>query len=213
MPDERKRAGLLVAGSWEAPTWSAVDVPTDFFLAKGLVERLATGLGLELTFRPASEHFLHPGKSAAVCDAKGRTIGWVGEVHPLVLQEYDLRGLPAVAAELDFEALLALRPETRMFQELSAFPPVEQDLALVVDRDVPADSVVAGVKTVAGELLQDARIFDLYEGNQVPPGKKSLALRLSFRSGERTLSEAEVNELRAKILESLTASIGATLRV
>ena len=100
-----------------------------------------------------------------------------------------------------------------MFEELSAFPPVEQDLALVVDRDVPADSVVAGVKAVAGELLQDARIFDLYEGNQVPAGKKSLALRLSFRSGERTLSEAEVNELRAKILESLKASIGATLRV
>ena len=213
LPEERKRAGLLVAGSWEAPTWSAMEVPTDFFLAKGLVERLATGLGLELTFRLASEHFLHPGKSAAVCDAKGQTIGWVGEVHPIVLQEYDLRGLPAVAAELDLEALLALRPETRMFEELSAFPPVEQDLALVVDRDVPAGSVVAGVKAVAGELLQDARIFDLYEGNQVPAGKKSLALRLSFRSGERTLSEAEVNELRARILESLTASIGATLRV
>jgi phenylalanyl-tRNA synthetase beta chain len=161
-------------------------------VAKGLTERLAEGLGVGLNFRPATEHFLHPGKSATVEDPSGRPIGWVGEIHPLVLQEYELRGLTAVAAELDVELLIGLRPETPMFEDLSTFPPVEQDLALVVE---------------------SVQIFDLYEGNQVPPGKKSLALRLSFRSPDRTLSEAEVNDLRSQMLAAVASSVGATLRV
>ena len=213
LPVETKRAAFLIAGAWTAPAWIGTGAPTDFFLAKGLVERLAAALGLELRFGEATEDFLHPGKSAVVEDPDGRTIGWLGEVHPLVLQEYDLRGFSAVAAELDLQSLIALRRETRMFRELSSYPPVEQDLALVVDRDLPAADVVAAVRAAAGELLRDVSIFDLYEGDQIALGKKSLALRLSFRSEERTLSEAEINDVRGKVLDSLAGSIGAALRV
>jgi len=213
LPVETKRAAFLIAGAWTAPAWIGTGAPTDFFLAKGLVERLAAALGLELRFGEATEDFLHPGKSAVVEDPDGRTIGWLGEVHPLVLQEYDLRGFSAVAAELDLQSLIALRRETRMFRELSSYPPVEQDLALVVDRDLPAADVVAAVRAAAGELLRDVSIFDLYEGDQIARGKKSLALRLSFRSEERTLSEAEINDVRGKVLDSLAGSIGAALRV
>jgi phenylalanyl-tRNA synthetase beta chain len=100
-----------------------------------------------------------------------------------------------------------------MFEDLSTFPPVEQDLALVVDRDLPAAEVVAALRVAGGGLLESVQIFDLYEGNQVPPGKKSLALRLSFRSPDRTLSEAEVNDLRSQMLAAVASSVGATLRV
>ena len=213
LPDEKRRVGFLVAGAWEGDSWSKAGIVTDFFVAKGLTERLAEGLGVGLNFRPATEHFLHPGKSATVEDPSGRPIGWVGEIHPLVLQEYELRGLTAVAAELDVELLIGLRPETPMFEDLSTFPPVEQDLALVVDRDLPAAEVVAALRVAGGGLLESVQIFDLYEGNQVPPGKKSLALRLSFRSPDRTLSEAEVNDLRSQMLVAVASSVGATLRV
>ena len=132
-------------------------------------------------------------------------------VHPVVLQEYDLRG-PAVAAELDTEGLIGASVPVAMFRDLFAYPALEQDLALVVDAGVSAATVVTALRAAAGELLDEVRIFDLYEGSQVPDDKKSLALRLSFRRPDRTLSEAEVNEVRTRILRELTIGLGAELR-
>ena len=142
----------------------------------------------------------------------GRCLGWVGEVHPLVAQEYDLRSPVVVAAELDLDALLAASPPVSTFKDLLAYPVVEQDLALVVDVTVPASDLVEQLRAAGGDLLEDVAIFDVYEGAQVGEGKKSLALRLSFRASDRTLNDAEVNELRETILDKVGSALGAQLR-
>ena len=157
-----------------------------------------------------AEPFLHPGKSAVVVHADGTVAGWVGEVHPLVAQAYDLKGV-VVAAELDLGVLVDASADVLMFRDLLAFPVVEQDFALVVDAAVPAAAVVASLQAAGGKLLEDIRVFDVYEGAQVAAGKKSLALRLSFRAPDRTLSEDEVNTLRRQMLAEIGAELGAEL--
>ncbi len=211
LPDERTHVGILVAGEWEGDSWLRSGVTCDYFLCKGFVERLLAGLGGVVAYEPADEPFLHPGRSAAIRDGEGRFVGWMGEVHPLVLQAYDLRG-PAVAAELDVEALLAACPESATFRDLLAYPVVEQDLALVIDTSVPAATVIEVLRKAGGDLLEDVAVFDVYEGSQVGEGKKSLALRLSFRAADRTLSEAEVNTLRERMVEKVRGELGAELR-
>ncbi len=128
-----------------------------------------------------------------------------------MLQAFDLPA-GAVAAELDAGALLSLGTGVPLFEDLLTYPAVEHDLALVVDRDVAADEVVRAVRAAAGGLLRSVYVFDVFEGAQVGEGKKSLALRLSFRSPERTLAEAEVNDARAGLLDALRAGLGAELR-
>lgn len=210
LPHEVKRVGILMSGAWEEDSWNAGRVPTDFFLVKGVVERLLYSLGVDGLFYRAAEPFLHPGKSATI-GVGDQQIGWLGEVHPLVLQAFDLP-TGAVAAELDAGALLSMGAGVPLFEDLLTFPAVEHDLALVVDRDVAADDVVRAVRAAGGSLLRSVSVFDVFEGAQVGEGKKSLALRLSFRSPERTLAEAEVNEARAGMLDALRASMGAELR-
>jgi phenylalanyl-tRNA synthetase beta chain len=212
LPVERTHLGILLTGQWDEESWLRNGVTVDYYLGKGLLERVSRGLGIQLSCAPTSEPFLHPGKSAVVSDDRGRAIGWLGEVHPLVLQEFDIRAESLIAAELDMDALLEARPGPTMFKDLLAYPVVEQDLALVVDSSVPSSAVLTEIHAAGGELLEDARVFDVYEGPQVGEGKKSLALRLCFRSAERTLSEAEVNEIRAAILAQISASLGAQLR-
>jgi phenylalanyl-tRNA synthetase beta chain len=158
-----------------------------------------------------AEPFLHPGKGACIATPAGDIVGWIGEVHPLVVQAYDLKG-PAVAAELDLGPIGAASTDVLMFRDLLAFPVVEQDFALVVDAAISAAAVVTSLRAAGGELLKDIRVFDVYEGAQVAPGKKSLALRLSFRAPDRTLSEDEVNELRREMLDKVRGELGAELR-
>jgi phenylalanyl-tRNA synthetase beta chain len=210
LPHEPQTLGLLLYGEWLDESWLARDVPTDFSLAKGLVERVLGALGVEATYVPVVEPFLHPGKSAGVV-VGDRHIGWLGEVHPLVARAFDLTK-PTISAELDLDAVLAAVGGVPLFEDLLSFPAVEQDLALVVERTVLAADVVAAVRAAGGSLLRSVRVFDVYEGPQVGEGKKSLALRLVFRSEERTLSEAEINDERQGMLTALAESLGATLR-
>jgi len=211
LPDEKTFAAILVTGDWEGESWLQSESVVDYYLLKGIVERVCTVLHCPLDYEPAQEPFLHPGRSAVMRTADGRPAGWLGEIHPLVLQEYDLRG-PAVAAELDVSVLLDASSGMGTFKDLLAYPVVEQDLALVVDKSVPAAAVVACLRRAGGELLEDVAVFDLYEGSQVPAGKKSLALRLSFRAPDRTLSDAEVNELRESMVRRSAEELGAGLR-
>ncbi len=217
LPDEPTRIGILVSGKWDEDSWLHAGTGVDYYLVKGLVERIADGLHVPLTFGRAEEAggspepFLHPGKSAVVSTSDGTTVGWIGEVHPLTAQAYDLKGA-VVAAELDLGVLVAASSDVLMFRDLLAFPPVEQDMALVLDSGVPAASVVAATRAAGGTLLEDVWVFDLYEGAQVGEGKKSLALRLSFRAPDRTLNESEVNALRAKMIDKLRSELGAELR-
>ena len=187
------------------------DTRVDYFLVKGLVERLSAALHAPLTYGRAEEPFLHPGKSAVVRDAEQREVGWLGEVHPLVAQAYGLRGA-VVAAELDVTRLLGAAQDVVTFRDLLAYPLVEQDLALAVPSGISAAAVVESLRRAGGDLLETVTVFDLYEGAQVAEGKKSLALRLSFRAPDRTLSEAEVNRLRERMIRKVAADLGAELR-
>jgi phenylalanyl-tRNA synthetase beta chain len=207
---EGRRLGLLLMGDLEPDSWAKAGIRTDFYLAKGLVERALGVLGISGGYDHASQPFLHPGRSAGVT-VGGRTAGWVGEVHPLVLKAFNLPD-GVVAAELDAELLLECAREDALFEDLITYPAVEQDLALVVARDVPAEQAVRAARDAGGELLREVAVFDVYEGPQVGEGRKSLALRLTFRSAERTLSEAEINEVRAHMLNELKRSLGAELR-
>jgi phenylalanyl-tRNA synthetase beta chain len=210
LPREDRRAAFLLMGEWEEDSWQKLGVPTDFFLGKGVVERLLGALRVEASFARGEQPFLHPGRSAGI-EARGKNLGWLGEVHPLVLEAFDLTGT-AVACEILVDALLEVAPETPLFEDLLTYPGVVQDLALVVDRETPAAEVVAALREAAGPLLHAVRVFDVYEGETVGADKKSLALSLEFQSPERTLSEAEVNEARGSLLEKLRSSVGAELR-
>ncbi|NLE73626.1 MAG: phenylalanine--tRNA ligase subunit beta, partial [Actinobacteria bacterium] len=210
LPGEPRRLGMLLMGEWEDETWTRTNVPTDYYLGKGIIERLVDALGIDVSFERCHEPFLHPGKSARLL-VDTTEAGWLGEVHPLVLQTYDLP-LGCVACELDADALLRAASEIRMFEDLMTYPGVEEDLALIVDADMSAAAVEATVRELGGPLLQDVRIFDVYQGAQLGEGKISLALRVMYRSPERTLNETEVGELRAGLLAGLQQRLGVQLR-
>jgi phenylalanyl-tRNA synthetase beta chain len=206
---EPHRIGCLAAGPMVAKSWRGGGEPADFFALKGALEGLAGQLGVELSVEPAEEPFLHPGRSARV-DVAGQSAGWIGEIHPLVCRDWDLEA--AVAFEIDLAVLLAASPAgEETFEDVTTFPAVNQDLAVVVPNDVAAARLREAVLGAGGELLHTAEVFDLYAGEQLGEGKKSLALRLEFRAPDRTLTDEEVVALRAAIEAELT-KIGGSLR-
>jgi phenylalanyl-tRNA synthetase beta chain len=206
---ERHRFACLATGELVPRSWRGEAQPADFFALKGVLEALAGQLGAELDFAAAGEPFLHPGRAAAV-NAGGVAAGWIGEIHPLVCRAWDLEG--AVGFEVDAAPLLAAaRAERESFEDVTTFPAVHQDLAVVVPVEVSASAVRAAVLGAGGELLQSAAVFDRYEGEQVGAGQVSLALRLQFRAPDRTLTDEEVGARRAEI-EAALGEIGGQLR-
>jgi phenylalanyl-tRNA synthetase beta chain len=182
-------------------TWHVAGIVEGGFAdAKWAVEQLYGALKLEPPFERAAEPFLHPGKSARTNG------GWVGELHPSVLE-----GVWG-AFELDLDALVAAAPEVVEFEEVSPFPEVRQDLAFVVDEDVPAAALAAVLREAAGPELRSVAVFDEYCGEQVGPGKRSLAFRVAFGSPERTLTDEEAAVLRGRIVDALAERFGAVLR-
>jgi phenylalanyl-tRNA synthetase beta chain len=174
-----------------------------------VLEGLAARLGVELEFRPGEEPQLHPGRSAGVL-VDGASAGWVGEVHPLVCRAWDV---PAAAAfEIGLAPLIGASPAgVEEFEDLTSHPAVLQDLAVVIDDSVPSAEVRSAVLAGGGELLRSAEVFDLYRGEQLGEGRRSLALRLEFRAPDRTLTDEEVAKLREGIAAKLT-EIGGSLR-
>jgi phenylalanyl-tRNA synthetase beta chain len=201
-------AGIAV-GALSQRSWRGGGEASDFFGLKGVLEGLGRQLGVELEFAPAEETFLHPGRSATISIA-GAPAGWLGEVHPLVCRTWDLAA--ATAFELDAAPLIAAATlgEER-YEDVTTFPAVYQDLAVVVPAAVAAGEVRAAVLAGGGELLAAAEVFDLYEGEQVGAERKSLALSLEFRAPDRTLTDEEVTGLREKIKAKLD-EIGGSLR-
>jgi phenylalanyl-tRNA synthetase beta chain len=205
---EPHRLGCLAIGPL-AKSWRDADQPADFFALKGALEALAGQLGVALDFEPAGEPFLHPGHSAAVL-VGGDLAGWIGELHPLVGRQWDIES--AVAFELELATLVgAARAGEELYEDVTTFPAAHQDLAVVVPEDVPASELRRLVLRGGGELLQAAEVFDLYEGEQVGAGRKSVALRLEFRAPDRTLTDEEVADRRAAIEAELT-KVGGGLR-
>ncbi|HEX5989196.1 MAG TPA: phenylalanine--tRNA ligase subunit beta [Solirubrobacterales bacterium] len=201
-------AGIAV-GALTPRSWRGGGEAADFFAVKGVLEALAAQLGTALEFAPAEQPFLHPGRSASISVA-GSEAGWLGEVHPLACRTWDLDA--AVAFELDAAPLIAAASlGEESYEDVTTFPAVYQDLAVVVPDQTPASEVRAAVLAGGGELLHAAEVFDLYEGEQVGAERKSLALNLEFRATDRTLTDEEVAGLREAIKVKL-GEIGGSLR-
>jgi phenylalanyl-tRNA synthetase beta chain len=205
--NERHHLAMLhttaAPGSWRSESRGA-----DFFSARALLEAVLSVSDIEWRPEPEAQPFLHPGRAAAVM-VGNRNIGWVGELHPLVAAGWELAG-PAAGFEIDMDAVVELaRP--RAYRDVTSFPAVLQDIAVVVGEDVPAAAVEAAVRKGGAPLLESVDIFDVYRGEQVSAGETSLALRLAFRAPDRTLTDADVAEPRAAI-EAALAQIGGKLR-
>jgi phenylalanyl-tRNA synthetase beta chain len=206
---EPQRIAAIATGSLRAADWRGGAAPADFYALKGSLEALAGQLGSSVVVEAGAEPFLHPGRAATVL-LGGTPAGWLGELHPLVCRAWDLE--TAVGFEVDLAALFAgSNHGVEAYEDVSTYPAVEQDLAVVVADDVAAASVEAAVRDAGGELLRSVELFDLYTGEQVGEGRKSLALRLEFRATDRTLTDAEVAERRDAIKAAL-AQIGGALR-
>jgi phenylalanyl-tRNA synthetase beta chain len=185
-------------------------VPGDFFAAKGVLEGMLESIRVPFTVEPGARPFLHPGRSASlVVGDDEQKLGWIGELHPLVARAWDLPG--GAAFEVDAGALAEIPADAAGYRPISTFPAVVEDIAVVVDDDVPAADVEDAVRAAGGELLERLRLFDVYRGEQVGEGSKSLALRLEFRAPDRTLTDDEVAEVRSRI-EAALAEIGGKLR-
>jgi phenylalanyl-tRNA synthetase beta chain len=206
---EPHRIACLAVGPLVGRSWRGGAQEADFFALKGVLEGLARQLGAGLEVEAGAEPFLHPGRAGRIL-VGGRPGGWIGEIHPLVRRAWDLED--GVAFELDLAALAAASPYgTERYDDVISYPPVHQDVAVVVAEEVPAADVLAAVREGGGELLHSAQIFDLYRGEQLGEGRKSLAVRLQFRAPDRTLTDEEVAGLRERI-RARVGEIGGTLR-
>jgi len=211
LPDERLHLAALMTGRVRPASWGEPSPPNaDFFAVKAVLGRVMEALGVPWSFEPATEPFLHPGRSAAV-SVGGTKLGWLGEIHPLVCRTWDIDA--AVAFELDLAPLIAaatLGEET--YEDVTTFPPALRDLAVVIPTEVPAEQVRETVLAAGGELLRAARVFDLYEGEQLGEGRKSLALDLEFRADDRTLTDEEVAAVRTALVAAAESVHGVALR-
>jgi phenylalanyl-tRNA synthetase beta chain len=206
---EPLRVGAVALGSLEPGSWRTAAQPADFFALKGVAEALAGQLRVELSFAPDEQPFLHPVRAAAV-SVGGEPAGWIGEVHPLVCRAWDVPA--AVAFELDAAPLIAASTVgEEEYEDVTTFPAALRDLAVVVPVELPAERLRETVLEAGGELLHSARVFDLYEGEQLGEGRKSLALSLELRAGDRTLTDEEVDAVRDQIVAALER-IGGQLR-
>ena len=206
---ESHRFAALAVGPLVEKSWGGGGELADFFALKAVLEALAEQLGVELSFAAAEQPFLHPGRSATV-EIGGAAAGWIGEGHPLVCRDWDLEA--AVGFEIDAAALIGASPVgVEIYEDVTTFPAAHQDLAVVVPAEVSATAVRDATLAGGGELLRFARVFDLYEGEQLGTGRKSLALRLELRAPDRTLTDEEIVPLREAI-EAKLAAIGGTLR-
>jgi phenylalanyl-tRNA synthetase beta chain len=204
-PDEPLRVGVVAAAGA-----SAEDGQAAFYRLKSVLDRCVASLSApEVTYDRASTELFHPGRCAAVM-LEGRQLGHIGELHPSVTSASRVDGR-VVAFEIDIEPVLAVSRVPRA-QPLPRFPAVERDLAVVVEETVAAGALLASIKELGGDLLEHARAFDEYRGSQVPEGNKSIAFTLTFRSPERTLTDAEVDRVMSEIKLGLEKRHGARFR-
>jgi phenylalanyl-tRNA synthetase beta chain len=221
--DEHHALGVLLSGALAPRSWLGEPAQADFFAAKALLAGLLDSLHVHWSVKQAQWPFLHPGRSAAVlarvpegagggehAEGKPLTLGFVGELHPLVASAWGIERTTAAFA-IDLGKLALAAPEVVAFEAFGSFPVLRQDIAVTLPEDVPARDVLHGVRRAGGEELDGAEIFDVYAGSQVGEGRRSLALALSLRSLARTLTDEDVAPARERIVAAL-AELGGELR-
>ncbi len=210
LPDQPRRLAIALTGDREPAGWWGESRPAIWADAIELVRRVADVLGVSVEIRQGVQAPWHPGRCAQVV-CNGGPIGYAGELHPRVCTAY---GLPprTAYAEVDLEAMIAAAPALAEPAAFSTLPVAKEDVALIVDESVPATTVEAALRRGAGELLESIRLFDLYTGEPIPDGRKSLAFALRFRAPDRTLTDAETAAARDAAVSAAREATGAEPR-
>jgi phenylalanyl-tRNA synthetase beta chain len=215
LPEEPRRLGLVLTGRRRGEYWDethAGAIPlVDFFDLKGVIEAMAADLHLpEVTYARSTAGYLHPGKSTELSIGR-KVVGSFGEMHPKTAEAFGLTDRKILVGELDLDAILAAVPDRYDYTPVPRFPAALRDIAVVVDEDITAERLVKEIRTASGELLRDIRLFDIYRGESIPAGKKSLAYALSYQA-DRTLTDKEVDKAHRKIEERLKHVLKAQIR-
>ena len=208
LPEELEMVCGILSGSRLEKTWRVEDDLIDFFDAKGVVECLLGQLGVEAGFEECSDESLHPNRQAAIVIA-GNRLGVVGELHPKVSSAFENSGA-VYLFEINLTALLPFTIGHKIFQPIPRFPAVVRDMALVISAEISHQQAQAIITSFP--LVNQVTIFDVYAGEQLPLGKKSLAYRVAFQSPTHTLTDEEVNQVQQQILDKLSSELGGTLR-
>ncbi|MFO8112193.1 MAG: phenylalanine--tRNA ligase subunit beta, partial [Desulfosalsimonadaceae bacterium] len=213
LPDETGLLSAVWTGARRPPLWHEKPVSCDFYDIKGILESLFSALKIkEVAYRQAEEalcSYTRPGRSAAI-RAGNLEIGIVGEIKPSVLHRFDIHQ-PVFAFEINIDLLMSLVPEDIEFTPIPRFPATSRDMTLIMDETVPAADVVRTIDALQVGIIEDITIFDVYRGKPIEEGKKSLSIRITYRSHEQTLEDGPVNALHQEITEKLLSAFDAGL--
>jgi phenylalanyl-tRNA synthetase beta chain len=213
LPDEIEMLCLLWSGLRFTPSWYGKETPCDLFDLKGVIESLFEKLRIHdpVFFRtPIKEcHYTRPGHTGAICLKEG-TIGLLGEIHPEVMDKFDIRQ-PAYIAELNLNTLFPSIPEIKKSMPISRYPSVSRDFTIIVDNQVEAWEILNYVKKTHVELIENVQLFDVFDKAPIPAGRKSISFRITYRSMEKTLEDIEINRIHHDISTLLLNSFNASL--
>ncbi|WP_044894551.1 phenylalanine--tRNA ligase subunit beta [Bacillus alveayuensis] len=211
LPEEKERLAGAITGVWHAHLWQGEKKAVDFYVVKGILDGLFHMLGLEnrIEYKQAKREHMHPGRTAEIL-LDGRVIGFVGQLHPSFQKENDLK--ETYVFELALTDLLNAEVEEILYSPIPRFPSMTRDIALVVDKDVIAGDIQKTIIEAGGELLKEVSIFDVYEGDRLPEGKKSIAFSLRYFDPERTLTDEEVTKVHEQVIKAVEEKFAATLR-
>lgn len=211
LPEEREHLAGAITGLWEFHPWQGEKKPVDFFVAKGVLETVFDTLGLteRIQYRKAQITEMHPGRTAEIM-LDNEVIGFIGQVHPTVQKELDLK--ETYVFELSFKALGEAEAEPIQYESIPRFPSITRDIALVVDKETVAGDIQRAIVEAGGKLLREVAVFDLYEGERMEQGKKSIAYSLKYFDPERTLTDEDVTKAHEKVLQAVKEKTGAQLR-
>ncbi len=213
LPEEPARLALVLTGRRSPPGWQSEGADMmGFFDLKGAIDSVLEDVRVgPARWEEGSDSAYHPARCARLFLGPA-PLGLAGEIHPVVAGSFDLSEAPVLAAELDLGPILEHMPDSHPVVLPPSYPPVLEDLAVVVDERVTAGEIEAILRKAGGELLAEARLFDLYRGDPIPAGKKSLAFSLVYQAPDRTLTDPEAARLRARIVKALETEVGAALR-
>lgn len=211
LPEEQEHLAGAITGLWHSHLWQGEKKAVDFYVAKGILEGLFTRLGLQdqVEYRAQTIEDMHPGRTAEVILA-GNSIGFVGQIHPNVQKDLDLKD--TYVFELSLKSILDAEVEPLQYQAIPRFPSITRDIALVVDQEMTAGKLQSVIVEAGGALLKEVHIFDLYEGERMEPGKKSIAFTLKYFDPEKTLTDEEVTKAHEQVLAAVKDKAGAVLR-